>query len=229
MLSLAIPAIIGCVSTAEERNLGLHEWHLTLPVPASRQWLIKVLVALGVNGLLGILLPLALMHGTLALSPEANRLQQPEKDIIAVLAANLVLLCAGLYASTASSNSLRAVVGMVCAFTAPVAAFFTVNDYVSYNSWALRPLGEAISKALWQLPRPDHVDAVFWRIFWTLVALLAVWLYYLGLANYRRSLDSLWSYVRKLVVFCLVGELAFLCMAILNGVMSELVDKGWAW
>ena len=64
LLGLGIPVIAGIVAVAEERSLGVHEWHLTLPVSARRQWGVKVLVALGVNVAFGILLPGLLAHAS---------------------------------------------------------------------------------------------------------------------------------------------------------------------
>jgi len=44
--TLMIAILAGSLSLGEERTSGTHVWHLTLPVPARRQWLIKLLMAL---------------------------------------------------------------------------------------------------------------------------------------------------------------------------------------
>ena len=47
-----IPAVLaGSLSMGEERTAGTHLWHLTLPISNSRQWLIKLAVALIVNAI----------------------------------------------------------------------------------------------------------------------------------------------------------------------------------
>ncbi len=44
--TLMIAILAGTLSLGEERTSGTHAWHLTLPVPARRQWLIKLFMAL---------------------------------------------------------------------------------------------------------------------------------------------------------------------------------------
>ena len=56
--TLMIAILAGSLSLGEERTSGTHSWHLTLPVSALRQWLIKLCMAL-FAGLVGAgLLPL---------------------------------------------------------------------------------------------------------------------------------------------------------------------------
>ena len=44
--TLMIAILAGTMSLGEERTSGTHSWHLTLPVSAFRQWLIKLCMAL---------------------------------------------------------------------------------------------------------------------------------------------------------------------------------------
>ena len=44
--TLMIAILAGSLSLGEERTSGTHSWHLTLPVSAFRQWLVKLFVAL---------------------------------------------------------------------------------------------------------------------------------------------------------------------------------------
>ena len=44
--TLVIAILAGSLSLGEERTLGTHAWHLTLPVPARHEWLIKLFMAL---------------------------------------------------------------------------------------------------------------------------------------------------------------------------------------
>ncbi len=198
LLGLGIPVIAGIVSTAEERGLGLLDWHLTLPVSARRQWFIKVLVALGVNVGLGILLP-----GVLAQAAGGLLNGQPlelgvHNGELHFLIANAVLFCGALYASTVSANSMRALVGAIVLFVAG-ALVLNFADYLA----ASYPNEHDIYKvpgAVYSLPpdylRPTHEHR--WLIGWSC---LAVWLYFLGLAGFRRSLESFWLPVRRMAVF----------------------------
>jgi len=56
-----IAILAGSLSLWEEKTSGTHSWHMTLPVSARRQWLIKLLVGM-VTGLVGaVLLPVLVM------------------------------------------------------------------------------------------------------------------------------------------------------------------------
>lgn len=59
---VTFPVLVGALSVARERNLGLLEWQLSLPFSAIRQWSIKVVVCLllGIGG--GFFLPWALLR-----------------------------------------------------------------------------------------------------------------------------------------------------------------------
>ncbi len=52
--------LTGCVAFGEEKSLGLAAWHLTLPISARRQWLVKLGVSAGVLVVTGFVLPLLL-------------------------------------------------------------------------------------------------------------------------------------------------------------------------
>ena len=59
--TLIVAILAGSLSLGEERTSGTHAWHMTLPVSAARQWIIKLLMAL-CAGLVGAwLLPILLM------------------------------------------------------------------------------------------------------------------------------------------------------------------------
>jgi hypothetical protein len=69
--TLIIAILAGSLSLGEERTSDTHAWHMTLPVSALRQWLIKLSIAL-FAGLIGaVLLPMLLLiaGGSLAGSP----------------------------------------------------------------------------------------------------------------------------------------------------------------
>ena len=198
-LGLGIPVVAGIVSTAEERGLGLLDWHLTLPVSARRQWFVKVIVALAVNVVLGILLPGVLGYAASWLVGGTFDMNLDAKDSQAFLIANAVIFCAALCASTAASNSTRALVGTIVLFLAG-AMVLNFADYIyrwfpvkwtTYSpDWNERPGGVA-SLFFW-------IDQYRWLLGWSS---LAVWLYFLGLTGFRRSLESFSQPVRRMAVF----------------------------
>jgi ABC-type transport system involved in multi-copper enzyme maturation permease subunit len=59
-----IAVLAGSLSLGEERSSGTHSWHLTQPVPAGQQWLIKLVMALFTGLVCAVLLPaMAVMAG----------------------------------------------------------------------------------------------------------------------------------------------------------------------
>ncbi|MFM8471263.1 MAG: ABC transporter permease [Limisphaerales bacterium] len=199
LLGLGIPVIAGIVSTAEERNLGVHEWHLTLPVSARLLWTVKVLVALGVNAALGILLPGLLAHASawLANNPQLAA-EIPGHIVPPFLIASLVLLAPGLYASTASSNPMRALIGTVVLFVAG-GLVSSYSDHV-VNTFGRGRLEEIILRKLTQAGSSDPLYSIYvWR--WPLIwSFFALWLFFLGLESYRRALESVLQPARRIAV-----------------------------
>ena len=209
LLCLGIPVIAGIVSTAEERSLGLLDWHLTLPVSARRQWFVKVFVALGVNVVLGILLPGVLAHASSWLAADKQMVAGIPGEVVPhFLIANLVIFCAALYASTAAANALRALLGTVVLF---VAGALVMNLALCGGSWRNRwvhsPSFTDFRPAGWPTPEvlewaADHLNPLGWVV-------LTLWLFALGYANFRRTLALGWVSVRQLVPF-FIGAAVFL-------------------
>lgn len=203
LLCLGIPIITGIVSTAEERSLGVHEWHLTLPVSARRQWCVKVIVALGVNVLLGLVLPGLLAHASSWLANNPQLVAEiPGRNVSPLIIANAVIFCAALYASTASANAMRALIGTIILFLVG-AVVLNFADYIADWHWRRRwtttgPVHE------WPAEPPNVLVWTYrnrWLLGWSC---LAMWLYFLGLTGFCRSLESLWQPVRRMVVFIAV-------------------------
>lgn len=60
LLAGYMPLVIvlaGTIPVGEDTSLGIREWHLTLPLSARTQWWLKLLVAITLAALLGVLLP----------------------------------------------------------------------------------------------------------------------------------------------------------------------------
>ena len=129
-LCLGIPLIVGIISTAEERNLGLLDWQLTLPLTANRQWFAKVFATFTVNVILGLVLPLSLVGISASWFGMGSFQPQRADEYTPFLIANLAIFCAAIYASSASGNSLRALVGtIVICVVLPVAKIVERRKY----------------------------------------------------------------------------------------------------
>ncbi len=210
LLGLGIPVIAGIVSTAEERSLGLLDWHLTLPVSARRQWFIKVLVALGVNVGLGILLPGVLAQAAGSLlegKPLELGVHNGEQHF---LIANAVIFCAALYASTVSANSMRALVGAIVLFVAG-AGVLNFADFVAAFHPQQAYAATAVRDYLAEGDILGWLHSHRWPLGW---CYFSVWLYFLGLASYQRSLESRWLPVRRMALF-----FAALCLFIFEAIV----------
>lgn len=197
LLALGIPITVGIVSTAEERNLGVHEWHLTLPASAWRQWCVKVIVALVVNAVLGLLLPGLLAHASSWLANNPQLVAEiPGRNVSPLIIANLVIFCAALYASTAAANSMRALIGTIVLFLAGAMVMNLAIMIVDRmpDSFYLMP-----DRHGWW-PAPELCRWAYEAIAplgWGFL----VWFGALGLANFRRSVEAGWRPVRRLVPF----------------------------
>lgn len=219
LLCLGIPVIAGIVAVAEERSLGVHEWHLTLPVSARRQWGVKVLVALGVNVAFGILLPGLLAHASSWLANNPQLVAEiPGSGVPPFLIANAVIFCAALYASSASANSMRALVGAIVLFLAGA----MVMNLAQYLAEQFHEIYHRPDFHVWPgwLPAPERVQAIYRLLWpWGWIGFL-VWLSVLGSTNFRHSLESVSQPIRRLAgfVLCVYVFLALaFCWQMLGG------------
>ncbi len=102
----------GCLSLGEEKGLGVHAWHLTQPASPSRQWLIKVTVALGVGLAAGVVLPFLLSWATAwqSKAPLAIALKDSHGALMVVLY-SVATLVASFWSAALLSSTVRAAVG----------------------------------------------------------------------------------------------------------------------
>ena len=103
-----LPFMPGSLGSAEERQLGTIEWQSLMPLAAWKQWLVKVVVVVGVAGMLGVGLP-ALLTAI------------PDRvSVVALVVAVLLLSAGGLYVSSAFDTSLWALLTSIGAMVAAV-------------------------------------------------------------------------------------------------------------
>ena len=103
--TLMIAILAGTLPLGEERTSGTHAWHLTLPVSARRQWLIKLLMALFAGFVGGGLVPL-LIAGRLLLS---SHMFVDAHAAIDLLAGAALLSFAAFWCACAVKGTVRAV------------------------------------------------------------------------------------------------------------------------
>jgi hypothetical protein len=107
MLYFAILAmLIGSLASAEERQHGTAEWQLLLPMRASRQWTVKIAVALTLAVVLASGVPAALAWlGPGGFNRRLPGRIWPETSIVAI-----VLTTLSLYVSSLTTSGVRAMV-----------------------------------------------------------------------------------------------------------------------
>ena len=97
--SLMTSLLVGSLASAEERQLGTHEWQLLLPIASSKQWAVKVGVVLSLALLLAFGLPVLLT----SINPGLDGFRWQ------TLAVAVILLTSGsLYVSSVSASGLWA-------------------------------------------------------------------------------------------------------------------------
>jgi hypothetical protein len=101
-----LPFLAGALGVAEERSLGVTDWHLALPPSTAKQWLAKAGVVMGVSFLLGAVLPLGMLEvGTLLFADKPLHRELPP----GVLAVQIFLTALALHASSLCRSTLKAI------------------------------------------------------------------------------------------------------------------------
>lgn len=116
---ILIPFLTGLATVAEERNLGVMNWQLTLPVSPATQWKVKLLVAFCTCIVLGVMIPGLLLyigHLPFGFWKSASQLLSDEIDHLLSYGYLGMLYCLlfslVVFASTITNNVTR---GMVAA------------------------------------------------------------------------------------------------------------------
>ena len=108
-----LPMIAGAVAFAEERRLCVNEWHVLLPMPLWKQWLIKVSVALSLALVLGFVL-----------SSVVDQSDRPPLPAYAIA----FICAAALYLSSISTSSVRALLATMPVIVTTMLVAFAVVE-----------------------------------------------------------------------------------------------------
>jgi hypothetical protein len=110
----AVALVPGAIASAEERQLGTAEWQTLLPLSTRTQWLIKAAMAISLTLALGLGVPFLLSLFEPSISVELRNLFSTPVVLLMLTIATL-----GVYVSSLSSTSLRAlIVSLPVAFAA---------------------------------------------------------------------------------------------------------------
>jgi ABC-type transport system involved in multi-copper enzyme maturation permease subunit len=215
LMAMPLMAILaGCLSLGEERASGTHSWHMTLPIPAGRQWLIKVLSALFMGFLCAGLLPaiVLLLGGNLSFGGPVYMVDP--RAVFDWMYMAPVLTLAGFWFACAVNGTMSAAVLFVPA-TALVYLAARIGGMLGQQLAALTGTLRDVVVARFQLSPLAFTNGRSNGLVWLLVLLVAViqsyWLF--------RTIpqDSIPAIIRRLVPVTLT---AFLCGFCLNAVWT---------
>ena len=188
----AIPLLAGSLASAEERQLGTLGWQVLLPIAAWRQWAVKAAVVLVLSLGLAIGVP-AILYALFASGPGPVRLGWPPAAAIAAVAT------VSLYASSLSTNGVRALLASASAIGGPLlVAHITMNVMPSWMPLA------------WDLPNAA------WAVLYAASAAVFACLLWLGMKNHgsaERGAKRVLKQVAALGAVAVVAMLAFAAAA----------------
>lgn len=114
--------LAGAIPFGEEKQLGVAEWQLTLPVRVGTQWVVKLFIGGCTAAVLGFALPLGL--ACLTLPESVFHRGMPDTDVLTQVAVLYwVLFVTSFWAATLLRNTIQAVLAAVLGL---VAAFFCI-------------------------------------------------------------------------------------------------------
>jgi hypothetical protein len=198
---LMIPLITGLVCMAEERNLGTANWQFTLPPSATNQWSAKILVTLSTCLGLGVVLPLILLLVWKGLS--GTHFVLPFSDaapvaLIAYILGYLSLFSLVIYASSISTNSMRAILaclGLLIGAAGMVALVgYVVMNRLNqgYTSGSFHLLIKGLRKWVTDVAANHEWESyvIEYVMFWAVpvvLGCLAFWFFRMASINFRNG------------------------------------------
>jgi hypothetical protein len=177
---MAVALLSGSIASAEERNLGVLESQILMPMPVARQWAVKTAVVFGVCAVLALLLPAALAI--------VSRSAGPMRINVAFAAVVMLLTGLGLYISSVSTSGVQALI-----ISGP--ALLSMFVLLQMVGLAVLSIGRMAGVA------PDHIDLAVALGPWATSAialLLVALLVRFALANHRsgeRAPSRLWRQI----------------------------------
>ena len=104
--------LAGCVSLGEEKSLGVAAWHLTLPISARRQWLVKLLVSAITAIVIGLALPLA-WSGIALVRAKVGVLTMGASATVMSVGSLMILFVFSFWSAAMFGSAVRAAIGTV--------------------------------------------------------------------------------------------------------------------
>jgi hypothetical protein len=139
LTAIIIPLTVGASAVSEERQMGMLDWHLTLPPSRLRQWSIKMIVAYGHHIVLGMVLPLSMLAASewiCETKPYVLNIDFHDySSYMPVLAASMMGVTVSLFASSLAKTTLRAIligIGTIMLATTIAGTMLASNEYYHF-------------------------------------------------------------------------------------------------
>jgi ABC-type transport system involved in multi-copper enzyme maturation permease subunit len=206
-----VPILIGALASAEERRLGVTEWHVLLPFAAWKQWALKV-------GFIG-----ALAYMLVVVLPTLLESMAGIPDVRGGVSATQVVMLsiAALYVSSLCSTGLRAFLA-----TVPVMALalLVAAALISIVAVLTAPAVKSLAAALQSIVPLDRQDYYWWRaanlgargaVFW-IIAGFALLVLYAAFTNHRTADRGMTRLVKQGAWLAAYVVAAWLVLAVAN-------------
>jgi len=202
--------LIGAVASAEERQMGVMPWQVIVPLPAWRQFALKTGVAVGLSLVLTNGVPV-LVAGTTTADTGGI---YPFAWSSTFLLTTTGLTLAGLYVSSLSTSSVRALVGALLLLAGLGAAYLAGQGLggpvgtFAYD--ATHPWSASLLAAASELPRRT-IERRAMSVMGVLAGILVAVAWRFALANHSRAEDTrarAWRQGVVLAVAVMAGSLS---------------------
>ncbi len=159
--ALLLAVLAGCLSLGDERISGRHSWHLTLPVSARVQWLVKFLTALFAGAICAGVVPLLLLAAGKNLLGMSVLVDKPDYPTLWFWSM-LTITAAAFWCSCATDGTVTAALWVVPVLAAILfapqagiwgARWFTHLLEAKFNLYGNLRFDDTVSHALFWSPR----------------------------------------------------------------------------
>lgn len=157
-LTIVTALLVGSLSISEERNLGIADWHRSLPLPLDRLWNLKVLVAFLVTLSVGIALPFLLTSLAVTFGEPGSKTITAGELLLGMLFSGTALLAVAIWASALTANPVRSA-ALATLVAVALILLFVLASYVINETNVGRDLQSTLASWLLPLAAELHLDS----------------------------------------------------------------------
>jgi len=136
---IATPLTAGAISLGEERQSGIHSWHLTLPVSGGNQWLIKLTMAFLISAVCLLLIPATMAAGGYFLGSDYSRMFG--RLVVTFVWIPIAICAFSFWCSSVVKGTMRAIL-----FFIPAAGI--ILAVAATESWVARSSADLVQSSL---------------------------------------------------------------------------------